>query len=264
MKYLLLLFAPLAAQILPIRSMNEASEHLAGANEQTLIIFDVDQVLIIPRPPIFQPQNRVLYRPLFNKLIANLTHDQHTLAGSFVISNVGATLVEPDTPALIRSLQQRGIPCIALTAAISSSCAGWGDRRHDRHISLREQGIEFSMRDIADFDLPSLPGLGGRHAVYSRGVLYTNGDLSSKGEVLRAFLLATGIWPEKVLFFDDRRDNVESVEEHMERLGIPHTSFHYRAVDTLDQETFSEQEVIDAWGPMIRQAIEADQICPLR
>ena len=52
-----------------------------------------------------------------------------------------------------------------------------------------------------------------------------------KGEVLRAFLEYARISPEKVIFVDDREENVKSLEEVCQERGIEFLGFHYTEVE---------------------------------
>jgi FMN phosphatase YigB (HAD superfamily) len=74
------------------------------------------------------------------------------------------------------------------------------------------------------FSLPvPHPGL------YERGVIYC-GD-NPKEEALIAFFQETGCMPEKVIFIDDRPDQVEKLEVRLEKLGIEFVGIRFSGAD---------------------------------
>ncbi len=66
-------------------------------------------------------------------------------------------------------------------------------------------------------------------ARYTQGVLFVD-DFNTKDEVFRLFMERIGVKPEKVVFIDDKRKNVEELAQAMEEEGIEYVGVHYTAV----------------------------------
>jgi len=265
-RWLFLLCAPLAAQVIPIDCFEQAQPILDQADTNTLIIFDVDLVLLMPADPAFQPANVRDHRALFKQETAGLSAEERYLAKNIIIQTVGATLVQESAPQLIWDLQCRGIPTIALTGALSGTCCDCDDLQHDRFNTLAQFGIDFSQTYpwVGPLSFDSLPGHANRHPLYNRGILYCNGKEASKGEVLAHFFDAIHLRPLKVILFDDLIINHQTMEEMLEARGIEFIGFHYLRTHILPAEPVDPECLVAKWRCIIEQAKEHTRCCQLR
>jgi hypothetical protein len=67
-------------------------------------------------------------------------------------------------------------------------------------------------------------------ALYLQGILFV-GDYNKKGDVFPPFLSMIGKSPKKVVFIDDKRKNVEELEQALAKCGIEYIGIHYRAIE---------------------------------
>lgn len=65
--------------------------------------------------------------------------------------------------------------------------------------------------------------------LYKKGILFVN-NVNKKGEVLLKFLDIIKKMPKKVIFIDDKRHNVEEVEQALKPYGIEYIGVHYTAI----------------------------------
>ena len=64
--------------------------------------------------------------------------------------------------------------------------------------------------------------------LYLQGVLFVN-DFNSKGDVFTSFLSKIGKRPEKVVFIDDKKANVEDLEKSLQQLNVDYMGIYYTA-----------------------------------
>ena len=122
-------------------------------------------------------------------------------------------------PELIGQAQNRKAKVVAFTKVLIDSSLP-----HFRGVRL-----------LANFGLPiqdALPELsaGGSQFLYENGVIQTGEKL--KGSVLKEVLQKVTKIPHKIVFVDDRIEQLESVQQACQEIGIPVVCFHYSAFET--------------------------------
>jgi hypothetical protein len=68
--------------------------------------------------------------------------------------------------------------------------------------------------------------------LYIQGILFV-GDYNKKGDIFLPFLNIIHQKPKKVVFIDDKRKNVEELEQALTSQGIDYIGIHYTAIDTV-------------------------------
>lgn len=213
---------PALAEVREIKQMTEIEPAI---DDQTLVVFDIDNTLLEPVHMLGSDQ---WFDHLVDqgKKVRRLSEDK-AIAEAVVIWNrvqedVVVRPVEAETPALIKRLQARNVRVIALTAR-SSGAAAVTERQ------LRAIGV-----DLGRNPLP-------RPAVRPKqkqdtsqpwvGAILFLGENQSKGEALTGVLRSLPQPPTKVVFVDDKARHTKSVDQAMARLKIPVVAFRYGAAD---------------------------------
>lgn len=127
-------------------------------------------------------------------------------------------LEENFVPALI-ALQDKGIVVMGLTHRqpfVTDSTLKQVD-------SL---GFDFS-RTAPSSETFSIPSP--TPTLYKKGVLFV-GDYNKKNDILKPFLAHINKMPKKVVFIDDKRKNVDDLEQ-LTQWGIEYIGIHYTAID---------------------------------
>jgi hypothetical protein len=203
----------LSAEIIEIHSLNVIEQELDQQNKNSLVIFDIDYVLLIPKDKILRYCCREVRQKLFPNVLTDKTEE--TLY-SQMLFQADEELLEPIAVQLIKSLQERGVPVMALTGRWAMSGGiHWEQLRAEM---LKEQGI--NLKNIADKNSLVLHELShnGPSPVYKDGILFTN--RYSKGEVIKAFLNHLKTHPAQIVFIDDQKENLLSVESSLSDSGI--------------------------------------------
>ena len=218
-----------ASTIKKISFFEEAKINLENADQNTLILFDIDATLIIPSDVVMRDQTMSLHGPEIEQLRKSVFGDEEeTLNYYFEIwehSPHAFRLIEPGVVSLIQALQQRGVKVLALSTGNFIARYPIVDFPQFRSKMLQDLGIDFSKVDLPDTVFDSLPTCHGTKPLLYQGILCS--EQVSKGVVLGAFLDYMVWKPNRVVFFDDQFINVSSVARELCQRGIPFTGYHY-------------------------------------
>ncbi|MCI5053176.1 MAG: DUF2608 domain-containing protein [Simkaniaceae bacterium] len=211
MRYYILIFCLSLSmgfsQIIPVNSAAEVEKYVT---EGTLVVFDIDYVLVRPVDKAFHMGNIIKHRSVVKSYHSHLSPMAKDMGASFLVSGE-LELMESELPTLIERLEKGGATSVALTAVKSDtpwSQKGW------RYEQLKKLGIDFSK----PFELKSKVFEEVDHEVkpvFDRGILMSNGQRTgpNKGLVLKAFIEEVGLEPKRIVFIDDNKDNLIAMEQ---------------------------------------------------
>lgn len=192
-----------------IHSFKEVDFDEIDAN--TLVMFDVDDVLILD-------QTKALEQRLPTK-------KQEFLRGIAYKKRV-PILVEPVIINIMKKLKLRGISTIALTGVKTGKFPGLDISFSDWRIAdLKKAGIVFNdpFKKIIVFNqLKNKPLL-------KAGIIFT--AWHDKGDILKRVFSETRCWFNKIIFFDDKAENVVSVAKAADDLGIAYRGYIYKGAE---------------------------------
>lgn len=225
-----------------IDSLMKAQDELSNADTATLIIFDMDDTLLVPSEKIcyldyretndFDPADRdfvTQMRQNLKKLFdAQNSPTYQIKLFSSVWGKMHFSPVEPTSVFTIRQLQARGAKVVALTAINTGKFGAIENMQEWRLDNLREVGLDFGDSfTTKEISFEHLTPHNDNPPVYYHGILCSAG--STKGKVLAAFLDSVDFKPSKILFFDDVYKHCISVADEMKKSGIAVQCYHYRA-----------------------------------
>jgi len=192
---------------------------LPHATSETWVLIDADNTLFESTLHMGSAQwrNHIRKKTFENGYTANETESILDQFWLFVQPFIPVRSVDPKTPSLVQCLQESKIPVLVLTA-----------RDPIEQVHTQKQIESLPIHFINDFpekfDLPSSkPGL------YEQGVIYC-GD-NTKIVALTAFFQEVGQMPKKIIFVDDRRDNVKELEHGLEQLGLEYVGIRFSGAD---------------------------------
>ncbi|MGE0671237.1 MAG: DUF2608 domain-containing protein [Parachlamydiales bacterium] len=229
----LLASVPVFSEMRTIHSLDEIS--IDAFSETTLVMFDIDDVLIYPKDALMQNW-RSGWRP---EGLRPWTAEEDTIAWM----HAQFQLMDPNGPQLLDKLNENAIPAIGFTsfamdqAGIVESIPEW---RSQHLIGL---GLNFKMEKEVVFPVQ----MGFVPPSFEKGVLYCGDfykkDKNNKGKILSLFLDWLDWTPEQVVLVDDGQKHLESVKEELDRRGIPFHGFLYipKELDPIDENVASMQ-----------------------
>lgn len=138
-----------------------------------------------------------------------------------MLSIITMRLVDAEAPGIIQKIQQNGHVVLGLTAR-------YPEEAQYTHPQLDQVGIYFDNR-FSD-----------REFFFHAPVLYENGILfcgtNKKSEVLIAFLKQLNLFPQKIIFIDDKLSHVQDLEHALAPLNIDYVGIRFSKADKRIEE----------------------------
>ncbi|HJD60958.1 MAG TPA: DUF2608 domain-containing protein [Rickettsia endosymbiont of Columbicola hoogstraali] len=211
---------------MPTNDFKVIEEYVNTANKDTLVIFDVDDVLAMPTDEF--AVNAPIRKELAQKLRERYSKNELRYLYSCVFERRTAQPVVPNMRGLVKSLEQRNIPAIALTGWWTGKYGNVAKMENLRFDALKDVDISFintsPFKEDATF--PEFENENGIPMLIS-GVILTAS--ANKGLVLKAAFEKYNLHFKKIIFIDDTMKELESVEKACLDLNIDFQGIHYGA-----------------------------------
>jgi FMN phosphatase YigB (HAD superfamily) len=228
-------------KIREVSDLSEFEQAVYQLKENSLVIFDVDDTLIIPGDRILRTGNAAVMNRLVREILNNhalvpIDKYPEDYLHSQVLLGWGGILIDQKVLTLIKYMQEKHIKVIALTNVGTGPFGTIQSQEDLRFEELTQVGIDFSQAfpHHPYLVFPALAVVESSPPVFKQGILFS--AYVPKGEVLRAFLKHMKWKPTHILFVDDRKKQIDSVEAVMQEEGIEVTSFYYQAVKHMPRE----------------------------
>lgn len=220
------LFANLAASITPSPDLSSLKHAIVSADQTTLVLFDVDDTLIACKDVVLRPSSEGLVNRFLLEHARHINETKLQELYSKMLLARKAECINHETISIISSLQKRGIPTIALTAADAERLGVIESLAHWRIDELKGFGYDFSSA-FSDHGTIKFSKHENKtsHPLFMKGILFSSNH--PKGDVLEAFLKKINWSPKKIIFIDDKLAYLQSVEQAAKRMGIEFHGFHY-------------------------------------
>ncbi len=240
--------------------MKEVFHHFDTADSTTLAIFDIDLVLVQPSNPAFQMPNVTRHLGVARAMLQELSREQKTLLYSLMTINSDAMLIDSSTPQLLQQLHKKGVPSMALTANLTGEFSTVKSMEKWRVATLKRLSVDFSVSAPAQTPITfdNLAKYRSNPSTYLDGILFTNGTAVSKGEAFLSFLDKTKLSPTKVIFIDDVKENLTSLESALQKHSTPieYHGIHFTGANNYPSKLISEEEFTCQWEKIITQVKE--------
>ncbi len=191
-------------------------------NEETLVVFDVDEVLITPINPFFHAKSIstqfwMIYYYLFST--GDVFFKDVVKHYENALFTTKYALVDPMLPSLIKKLQSKNIKVIALTSCPTGKHKQIGTIENWRIAHLLSFDISFKNAFPEYNNLLFNELSQSNPPLFKDGILFANRK-TKKGPLLKAFLEKVGWKPQKIVFIDDEEKNLRSVINTMKTLNM--------------------------------------------
>lgn len=224
-------FEALASSIEKIEKINQIKSKIKEADSNTLVIWDIDNVIMMPQDAYTLSRNKHR-KELWQELQNELSDEQIKHLYSIITINAKWQLVEPEVLLLMADLEKRNIPTVALSTFGTGKYGIIDKREMIRLRDLKSVHIDFTPTSPFAVDA-EFPELASEHGIpmIKNGVIFTT-ELD-KAQVLGKVLQHFAYRPREIIFIDDQLKNLESVSLLCQSLGIKFHGFHYVAVSLL-------------------------------
>ncbi len=227
------------AKITKISNFLEIMKLIKQANQDSLFLFDIDDVVIMD-----QDEYRLTH-PYRQEWVIDgkkrLTKEQREILFSIIFEKRNIRLVDPMIDDILNELWIRAIPTMALTKLYTRKFGVINDFTDWRIKELNKINIDFRLSSpIKEEILIEGEQIGHHTPLIKEGVILTaNID---KGQILENLLHKTKYYPKNIIFVDDILENLQAVEKICNRLGINYYGFEFNGASLvpeahLDQES---------------------------
>lgn len=203
--------------------------HLSSQANRPLVIFDIDNTLIRAHEVAARDEcfSALLQAELSTGL--NVTAACEKILPNYfeAMKKTLVSAIDIKSVDLIKSLQERGIVAIALTARSPYVLEECTLRQ------LNSVGIDFRHTSPSHEKALNLGGAIGK-ADFKGGVVFCGNN--DKGEVLERLFNQTNFHPDQIIFIDDKEKNLTAVQREAKKLNIPFVGIRYSKLDAEIQD----------------------------
>lgn len=221
----------LFCDILETSSLEPIKLKIREINNQTLVIFDIDDVIITPKDQILKPAYKIYSDEYTNKFSKKYSETKAQYFWSIIFLERQNELVDPKILDLFNILKKKNIKTILMTNAWTGAFGKIPSLEDWRINELRKFGIDTS-RSFKGTNQIIFNGTSSkdpkRFPMYKDGVLFTCNI--PKGAILKIFLEKISWRPKNIIFVDDKRTHLESVEKYCSDAGIIFDGFLFTEV----------------------------------
>lgn len=211
----------LGAQIIEAPKLEIIDSQLDKIDSNTLIAIDVDYTLLVPVDQVLKPQAQTYLNQFIEERMKKLPPEKGAYLSSKALLKSKMALVNKNIIPLLEKIKKKGAKAIAFTA-MNTGRYGLIESMEDwRYEQLKAFGLDFG--DFFGFHTFTHFEGQDTNPLIKKGILCA-ADYP-KGKVLKSFLEQVNFKPSKIIFIDDRRDFIESVENEITETEL--LSFHY-------------------------------------
>lgn len=248
--------------IVKVYKIKEALPYFDEANQNTLVIFDIDSTLTTPSDPCLRRFSIKKHKHVFDRYVGQLTKKQLYIFTHLLILQSPSQLVENEFPEVIMQLQNRGVKTLACTSSSTGSIGNivknfslW------RFQELKKLDIDFSSIFPGRVLFPyedcndDIPGI-------EKGIVGC-GHKIKKGMLFDKIIAHINFTPHKVIVIDDKMENIESFMNEI-RVRYPDVKFigiQYDGMQLISSVYADESEFKEKIKALADQAVKiCDQL----
>ncbi len=257
-----------------------------------LVAFDIDMTLLQPDHPAVYYPNLRKHVDVYKAIMATLSPAERDRKATLTVQILPQRLVEQDTPAIVRSIQAKGVPTLAFTASLGGPLLPFAVCHSAAYIPVFDdlpslestplvgipqkvaaktlEALRFEILKSFDFDFDGvfktdsmifdeIPAHNHQHPLFFKGILCANGEQgkgSDKGSVLVAFIKRLQLSPKVIVLVDDRMPNLEAVDRALKNYdpSIQFLGIEYQGAFEYAPESISEEAFRAFWEDFASQA----------
>ena len=232
------------AKILTINKLSEILPEIEGSNSSTLLLFDIEDVLITPLPEydMHHPYRKLLLSQ-YKKTLSSTQIDEML---SIILKNRKVKFVDSDTLKIFDYIKKRHIPTTVLTKCSTKSYGVITNMADFRMQELQKLGLDFTKLSpfTKDAILPDMvtdgPEKQTKTPIVKSGMIFTS--RLNKAKVLENVFKQYNFHPTKIIFIDDKLQNLHALEELSQKLHIDFIGFEFTGAQNLLDYSIDEKK----------------------
>lgn len=225
-----------SAQLLPnsfvfghvqaVKTELEIKKILDKTTNKTLVFFDIDYLLLHPEKDFLQMGALKHHNEVVSWNLNRLSPSEQDVVVSAMLALEPSVVLSPDLVKKIALLKKKkrtliGISC-ELTAPVDLADKKAISMMDKKLQKLQKHGIHFlGPKEIITFD--HIPENKGSHPVYKQGTIFTNGERTPRGDIIKNFLEKFKDIKkfDSIVYIDDKQANCTEVYEELSKLEKP-------------------------------------------
>ncbi len=198
------------------------AEALAHADSDTLLIFDLDNTIVMPAQTLGGEEwfDYLVEEDLKKGTEKSVAIERALKIWNQVMLTTKVVPAEKSAPEQIAAKQRAGTKTMALTARPPELAAV-------THKQLNSVGIHLDKNTVTK---ETVTVAGVEPAPFKRGVMFV-GAQNNKGDILVKFLNALNLKPKKIVFVDNKQKHVDAVEKALAGSGIDYVGCRLGVTD---------------------------------
>ena len=229
------------AAIIKTNDFKIIENNIQTTNTDTLLIFDVDDVLLQPKDQLLKSHNEGYFEKIYQSMETRTNKNQAEKLFSLIMIQRKVEPVEKQIVKLVNTAQKNGIKVLALTFCSTGKLGTINSLEDWRIQELKVLGYNFdkSWNKLTKKIFNQLPiNKLNKFVAFQQGIIFTGGV--SKAAALNVFLNYADHKPKKIIFVDDKKYNLEIVEKfaketNIEFLGIEYTFVQDSKIEPLNK-----------------------------
>ena len=211
-------------KIISADNISVIEDQMKNTDENSLVIFDCDNVLTTVKVGTFEAQNKGFLKNYLHE--KSVSKDEFYDKIRLVLVNENTYIVNQRMVDLVEDLLKRNIKHIVATSYSVRPLKDISDPMQWRIDNLHEMGYFFEKSWSDQKDDVVLNDFGTDHnPIFRKGILFC--DIFSKSECIRSFFEYIGWIPKKIIFIDDVLKNLSDVGEFCDENKIEYTGIEY-------------------------------------
>ena len=222
------------ANINTISSFCLLESALKKVDSSTLVIFDVDHVIIMPTDEHSFSRN-LDRKKIWNNLVIKHSKKDAIFLRSITVKSAEWRLVDPYIIKIFSYLKNKEIPTIALTSHRTGRYGIIEKMENLRIKELKDFGIDFTKLNSlkGHLSINKFKNINGIPMLKNGVILTAEID---KATILEYILHKKNYYPKQIIFIDDQIRNLEAIQKLCNKLKIKFQGFHYIAASLMKVE----------------------------
>ncbi|HCU06906.1 MAG TPA: hypothetical protein DIC42_04930 [Holosporales bacterium] len=214
------------AEVQAVKTELEVKKILDKTTDKTLIFFDIDYLLLQPEKDFLQMGALKHHNEVVSWNLNRLSPSEQDVVVSAMLALEPSVVLSPELIKKIAILKKKKRTLIGISSELTAPV----DLAEKKSISMMEEklqklkkyGIHFlGPNETITFD--NIPENKGSRPVYKQGIIFTNGERTPRGDIIKNFLekIKTAEKFDSVVYIDDKQANCNEVYEEFSKLEKP-------------------------------------------
>ena len=251
------------AKILTINQLSEILPEIKKSNSSTLLLFDIEDVLIVPLPEydMHHPYRKLLLSQ-YKKTLSKQQIDEML---SIVLANRKVKFVDKDTAKIFDYIKKHHIPATILTKCSTKSYGVIANMADFRMNEIKKLGLDFAQLSpfTKDAILPDMvtdgPEKQVKTPIIKAGMIFTS--RLNKAKVLEVILKQYNFYPTKIIFIDDKLKNLHALEDLSKKLHIDFVGYEFTGAQNLPKYSIDVQKEESCFHTLREQHVWCYECC---